>query len=124
MTHLTLPPSIADERWVPHSSPVFGLEWDTQHATLNQGPLFPLSSRGDDSILVRRTAVIPSSAFPACPQASPPGRVPHVRGLSRTWVEDDPYPMLSPPVHTALQEKKKEGLRPDFLWLFIRRSQP
>src|ERR1700678_4781876 len=22
-----------NERWVPHSSPVFGLEWDTQHST-------------------------------------------------------------------------------------------
>jgi hypothetical protein len=41
--------------------------------------------------------------------ALPPGRVPHVRGLSRTWVEHDLFPMLSPPVCTYLQEKKKEG---------------
>ena len=32
--------------------------------------------------------------------------------LSRTWVEHDLFPMLSPPVYTYLQEKKKEGLRP------------
>jgi len=43
----------------------------------------------------------------------PPGRVPHVRGLSRTWVEHDLFPMLSPPVYTYLQEKKKKGLPPD-----------
>ena len=28
-------------------------------------------------------------------QALSPGRVPHVRGLSRTWVEYDLFPMLS-----------------------------
>ena len=27
--------------------------------------------------------------------------------------------MLSPPVHTYLQEKKKEGLPPDFLWSLV-----
>jgi hypothetical protein len=64
-------------------------------------------------------AVISSSAFPASHQASFPGRVPHVRGLSRTWVEYDLFPMLSPPVHTYLQEKKKEGLVPDFLWSLV-----
>jgi hypothetical protein len=64
-------------------------------------------------------AVISSSAFPASHQASFPGRVPHVRGLSRTWVEYDLFPMLSPPVHTDLQEKKKEGLAPDFLWSLV-----
>ena len=37
---------------------------------------------------------------------------PHVRGLSRTWVEYDLFPMLSPPAYTYLHEKKKEGLRP------------
>src|ERR1700761_7405463 len=58
---------------------------------------------------VRRLAVNSSSAFPACHQASRPGRVPHVRGLSRTWVEHDLFPMLSLPVYTYLQEKKKEG---------------
>src|SRR5271168_3177159 len=47
---------------------------------------------------------------PACSPPLPPGRVPHVRGLSRTWVEHDLFPMLSPPVFTYLQEKKKEGL--------------
>src|ERR1700733_4044547 len=47
-------------------------------------------------------------------QALPPGRVPHVRGLSRTWVEYDLFPMLSPPVYTYLQEKKKEGASPGF----------
>src|SRR6202453_1989141 len=26
-------PCTGNERWVPHSSPVFGLEWDTQHST-------------------------------------------------------------------------------------------
>jgi hypothetical protein len=51
----------------------------------------------------------------ASSQALPPGRVPHVRVL-RTWVEDDLFPMLSPPVSTYLQEKKEEGLPPDFLW--------
>jgi hypothetical protein len=40
--------------------------------------------------------------------------VPHVRGLSRTWVEHDLFPMLSLPVCTYLQEKKKDGLPPDF----------
>jgi hypothetical protein len=34
----------------------------------------------------------------------------------RTWVEHDLFPMLSPSVYTSLQEKKKEGLPPDFLW--------
>jgi hypothetical protein len=29
--------------------------------------------------------------------------------LSRTWVEDDVFPMLSLPVYTDLQEKKEEG---------------
>jgi hypothetical protein len=127
MTHFT------NERWVPHSSPVaacpglpWGLEWDTQHSTLNQRPLFPLSSGlprravgGDDLSLVRRLAVNTSSAFPACPQALPPGRVPHVRGLSRTWVEHDLFPMLSPPVYNDLQEKKKESLPPDFQWSLV-----
>jgi hypothetical protein len=32
--------------------------------------------------------------------------------FSRTWVEYDLFPMLSPPVYTDLKEKKKEGLRP------------
>src|SRR3984885_16210498 len=32
--------------------------------------------------------------------------------VSRTWVEHDLFPMLSLPVNTYLQEKKKEGLRP------------
>jgi hypothetical protein len=39
--------------------------------------------------------------------------------LSRTWVEDDLFPMLSPQVFTYLQEKKMEGLRPDFLWSLV-----
>src|ERR1700677_4582292 len=30
----------------------------------------------------------------------------------RTWVEHDLFLMLSPPVHTDLQENKMEGLRP------------
>ena len=64
-------------------------------------------------------AVISSTAFPAFSRALPPGRVPHVRGLSRTWVEHDLFPMLSPPVYTYLQEKKKEGLPPDFLWSLV-----
>jgi hypothetical protein len=34
----------------------------------------------------------------------PPGRVLHVRGLSRTWVEQDLFPMLSQPIYTGLQE--------------------
>jgi hypothetical protein len=82
MTQLTLPPSIANERWVPHcpdflwrlvalihsmrlslmkgaradlscaawqeigSSPVFGLEWDTQHSTTHQSPSSVSRSRG------------------------------------------------------------------------------
>ena len=37
----------------------------------------------------------------------------------RTWVEHDLFPMLSPPVYTYLQEKKKEGLPPDFLWSLV-----
>src|SRR5271168_3396724 len=56
---------------------------------------------------------------PACSPPLPPGRVPHVRGVSRTWVEHDLFPMLSPPVHTYLQEKKKDGLPPDFLWSLL-----
>ncbi len=63
--------------------------------------------------------VISSSDIPACHQAFPPGRVPHVRGLSRTWVEYDLFPMLSLPAYTYLQEKKKEGLPPDFLWSLV-----
>src|SRR5580692_7844824 len=42
----------------------------------------------------------------------PPGRVPHVRGLSRTWVEYDLFPMLSPPGSTATYRKKKGGASP------------
>ena len=42
-------------------------------------------------------------------QALPPGRVPHVRGLSRTWVEHDLFSMLSPPVSTYLQEKQRRA---------------
>ncbi len=34
----------------------------------------------------------------------------------RTWVEDDLFPMLSLQAYTYSQEKRKEGLRPDFLW--------
>jgi hypothetical protein len=30
---LILPPAQATKVGVPHSSPVFGLEWDTQHST-------------------------------------------------------------------------------------------
>jgi len=30
---MTLPPSPASKVGVPHSSPVFGLEWDTRHST-------------------------------------------------------------------------------------------
>jgi hypothetical protein len=52
-------------------------------------------------------------------QALPPGRVPHVRGLSRTWVEHDLFPMLSLPVYTYSQEKKKEGFATDFLWSLV-----
>src|ERR1700733_5028419 len=55
-------------------------------------------------------------------QALPPGRVPHVRGLSRTWVEYDLFPMLSPPVYTYLQEKKKEGASPIFFNPCTRKS--
>ena len=47
----------------------------------------------------------------ACSPALPPGRVPHVRGLSRTWVEHDLFPMLSPSVHHLLTGKEKEGPR-------------
>ena len=32
--------------------------------------------------------------------------------LSRTWVEHDLFPMLSPQVFTDLQERNKEGLCP------------
>jgi hypothetical protein len=108
-----------NERWVSHSSPVAGLEWDTQHSTLNQRPLVPLYSRADDLSVVRRSAVNTFSAFPACPQDSPPGRVPHVRGLSRTWVEHDLFQMLSLPVYTGLQEKKNERLPTDLLWTLV-----
>ena len=67
----------------------------------------------NDFSSVRRLAVNSSSAFPVCHPALPPGRVSaHVRGLSRTWVEYELFPMLSPPVYTYLQEKKKEGLCP------------
>ncbi len=37
-----------------------------------------------------------------------------VHGLNTTF-----FPMLSPPVYTHLQEKKKEGLPPDFLWSLV-----
>jgi len=47
--------------------------------------------------------------FPDFPASLAPGRVPHVRGLSRTWVEHDLFPMLSPPVYTYLQEGKRRG---------------
>ena len=39
--------------------------------------------------------------------------------FSRTWVEEDLFPMLSPSVYTDLQEKKNEGLPPDFLWSLV-----
>src|ERR1700689_3365721 len=58
----------------------------------------------------------------ASSQASLPGRVPHVRGLSRTWVEYELFPMLSPPVYTYLQEKKKEGASPIFFNPCTRKS--
>ena len=64
-------------------------------------------------------AVISSSAFPGSHQALPPGRVPLDRGLSRTWVEHDLFPMLSLPVCAYLQEKKRGGLPPDFLWSLV-----
>jgi hypothetical protein len=32
--------------------------------------------------------------------------------------------MLSPPVYTYLQEKKKEGLPPDFLWSLVAYGEP
>jgi hypothetical protein len=49
-----------------------------------------------------------------CSPALPPGRVPHVRGLSRTWVEHDLFPMLSPPVHHLTYRKRKGGASPGF----------
>jgi hypothetical protein len=42
--------------------------------------------------------------------------------LSRTWVEHDIFPMLSPPVYTDLQEKKKEGALPIFFNPCTRKS--
>jgi hypothetical protein len=81
--------------------PGFGLSGIPQHSTRL-------------SWSYRRLAVISSAAFPACHQALPPGRVPHVRGLSRTWVEHDLFPMLSPPVYTYLQGKDKGGASPGF----------
>ena len=58
----------------------------------------------------------------ACSPASPPGRVPHVRGLSRTWVKHDLFPMLSPPVYSCLQEKIKERALPIFFNPCTRKS--
>jgi hypothetical protein len=63
-------------------------------------------------------AVISSSAFPASHQALPPGRVPHVRGLSRTWVEKDgrsPFPFSFPvsrwgPVVKALEKDRVQPM--------------
>jgi hypothetical protein len=43
-----------------------------------------------------------------------PGRVPHVRGLSRTWVEHDLFPMLSPPGLHLLTGKERGGASPGF----------
>jgi hypothetical protein len=50
----------------------------------------------------------------ASSQALPPGRVPHVRGLSRTWVEHDLFPMLSPPGLHLLRGKERGGASPGF----------
>ena len=55
-----------------------------------------------------------SSAFPASHQAFAPGRVPHVRGLSRTWFEHDLFPMLSPPGLHLLTGKERGGASPGF----------
>src|ERR1700733_3881995 len=84
---------------------------------ISSGGVYPfsgLTGHPFETLACHWTAVISSSAFPPCHQALPPGRVPHVRGLSRTWVEHDLFPMLFPPVYTYLQEGKKEGLRPSF----------
>jgi hypothetical protein len=37
----------------------------------------------------------------------------------RVHVEHDLFPMLPPPVYTYLEEKRKEGLPPDFLWSLV-----
>jgi hypothetical protein len=50
----------------------------------------------------------------ASSQALPPGRVPHVRRLSRTWVEDVLFPMLSPPGLHLLTGKERGRASPGF----------
>ena len=52
-----------------------------------------------------------SSAFPASHQALPPGRVPHVRGFSRTWVDKmgDPDFLYAAPDMTACAAFSKES---------------
>ena len=49
---------------------------------------------------------LPTKRFPldGCPMFA----------FSRTWVEQDLFPMLSPPEYTYLQEKKKERASPGF----------
>jgi hypothetical protein len=66
MTQLTLPPSIANQRWVPHSSPVFGLEWDTQHST-PQSRSCVLRSEGEGPAVLStssRSTGAPHPGFP------------------------------------------------------------
>jgi hypothetical protein len=52
-------------------------------------------------------------------QALTPGRVPHVRELSRTWVNTSFFECFHHRVYTCFQEKKKERLSPDFLWSLV-----
>jgi hypothetical protein len=39
---------LGNKSWVPHSSPVFGLEWDTPHSTTRRPPSCPNEKKRND----------------------------------------------------------------------------
>jgi hypothetical protein len=42
----------SNERWVPHSSPAFGLEWDTRHLTTPRSPSCVIRSEAEGSAVL------------------------------------------------------------------------
>jgi hypothetical protein len=104
-----------NERWVPHSSPVFGLEWDTQHLTTPQSPSCVIRSEAEASAVLSA-----SSRSTRAPQSgdvghhcSPPGH-PACQGLpweqSKEMTQQNSPRMRGPEGRLAKLQPSPEGL--------------
>ena len=56
-----------NERWVPHSSPVFGLEWDTQHSTTPQSRSCVIRSEGEGPAVLSTSSRSNGAPHPGFP---------------------------------------------------------